>query len=98
MSETPLPSAGSSDFETVDNTIQRKWDEFAMPDLFVDSALQRPLAPTSSGSTDSPLSPKAFESVSAYGFRTALGDAFARAEMIDSADREFDAPDDRGAF
>jgi hypothetical protein len=84
VSETPLPSVGSSDTETVENTIQRKWDKFAMPDLSVDPESQRPpLVRASSRPTSSANASRAFDSLPAFDSTTALGDAFARAETIE---------------
>ncbi len=99
MSETPLPSVGSSDAKTVDNTTQRKWDKFAMPDLSVGPESQRPqLTRASSRPTSSANASRAFDSLPAFDSTTALGDAFARAETIDIANNEVDALDDREAF
>lgn len=99
MRETPLPSVGSSDAETVDNTIQRKWDKFAMPNLSVDPASQRPpLVRALSSPTSSTIASRAFDSLPAFDSTTALGDAFTRAETIDVADNEVDAILDREVF
>ncbi|WP_276940597.1 hypothetical protein [Ferrimicrobium acidiphilum] len=57
MSENAIPDDGSSD--TVDDMIQREWNQFASPDLSIDSvSLPTFLAPTPSSSTDKAGSPR----------------------------------------
>ena len=41
MSDAPVPNVGTSDAEILDQTIQREWDRFAMPDLSLDPESHR---------------------------------------------------------
>jgi hypothetical protein len=82
MSEHSLPNDGSS--AAVDSTFQRKWNQYAMPDLSVDAeSSPTPLALASPGSTNATIAVNSFDSLPTYGSSTALGDAFAKAEAID---------------
>jgi hypothetical protein len=91
VSDTPLSNVGSSDADATDESVQRAWDRYAMPDLSGDREPRRlPLAPPSHRTTNAPLDLNLYDSDPAFGSSTALSDAFARARSNDLA--EDDAP------
>lgn len=86
MNDEPLPNVESVDDEGVDETIQRKWDRFAMPDEVVD--LEEPDSPpvtTARGLTDEPIATE-FDSPPADGSATTLGTASAKTASAGVAD------------
>jgi len=96
VSDAPLPTVGSADAGVVDETIQREWDRFAMPDHSFDpSAHGAPLAPDAGGSANATVETGAFESLQAYGSSTALDGDFTRAELTNLDDED---TDDSGAL
>ena len=96
MSDAPLSNAGSFDAEAVDETIQREWDRFAMPDHSFDPSIHgSPLAADAGGSTNATVATSAFDSLAAYGSSIALDGDFTRAELTDLDDED---TDDSGAL
>ena len=85
MSDTPLPSDGPSAAEIADQSVQREWDRYAMPDL---SAKREPHSsptdPPPSGSTNENPDTRFYDSYPGFSSTTALGEAFARAESTDA--------------
>ena len=98
MSETPLSPFGSSDAEIADQSVQRQWDRYAMPDLSGDQQSQQtPLALTVRSTTNATLVVQLYESSPAFGSTTSMGDAFAKAQSSDLTEDDHKLPLDRGA-
>ena len=99
MSDAPLSNAGSFDAEVVDETIQREWDRFAMPDHSFDPSVHGSrLASEASASTNATNTTRAFDPLPAQSSTTSFGDVFAKAEVSDFVEEDADAPDNvRGA-
>lgn len=83
MNDTPLPNVGSSAVETADESVQRGWDRFAMPDHSGDGdSFSTPISlPARIMKTT--LAKWTNNSFPAYDSTTALGDAFAKAQSTD---------------
>ena len=100
MRDTPLPNNGSADAQMADESVQREWDRFAMPDLSNERESHGlPLAITGRSTTTATIAIRAFDSLPAYDSSTALGDAFAKAELTDlPPEEDFKTSDYREAF
>jgi hypothetical protein len=100
VSETTLPSNGSADAQLADESVQHDWDRFAKPDLSSNHESHGSrLALTSRSSTNATIAIRAFDSLPAYDSSTALGNAFAKADLTDfPPDEDFKTSDDSEAF
>jgi hypothetical protein len=93
MSEPLPPTDGLSDAELADQSVQREWDRYAMPDFSGDQETQHsPLAPTARSSTDAIVPTRFYDSSPAFDSTTALGEAFAKAQASDFTNEDDYAP------
>lgn len=91
MSDKSVPSVASNGAETGDESVQREWDRFAMPDFSDERDSHRnPLSITGRSTTNAGLEMRVYDSLPAYGSSTALGDALARATSHDLPEEDAD--------
>jgi hypothetical protein len=74
-----------------EESVQREWNRFGMPDFSDRDADLNPLALTSRSTTNSSLEMSLYDSSPAPQWRTALGDALAKAQSTDFTEEDFDA-------
>jgi hypothetical protein len=77
--DTPLSDVDSSGVETVDDSVQREWNRFAMTDRSVDGHSFSTLLGRRARVATTTLAVRAFDSSLAYDSTTALGEAFTKA-------------------
>ena len=87
MSEARLPKDGSNDAESVDSSIQRRWDRFALSDPSVDAVVQRSaLSVNSPRSNNVTIATRDLGSLLALDVTSSPSDVVARPVTIDFAD------------
>lgn len=93
MSDTPILSDGSSDYEAVDETIQHAWDRYAMPDHSINPEWHDSPLDASADVTNVTVTARIFESRPENDSATGIDNAIGRPESTDVATEQVDAPD-----
>ncbi len=93
MSRSPISGVRAPEPDGDDQSVQRAWDRYAMPDLSSASETRSsPLALPARSSTNATLEIQVYDSSPSFGSTTALSDAFAKAESADLAEEDPELP------
>jgi len=93
VSRTPISGVRPPDPDGDDQSVQRAWDRYAMPDLSSESDAPRSrLALLARSSTNATLEVEVYDSSPSFGSTTAMSDAFAKAESPVLAEEDPEKP------